>query len=35
MRNFNLANAYVTLRSALLRLVNGLDLVCKFPGLKA
>jgi hypothetical protein len=35
MRNFNLANAYVTLRSALLRLVNGLNFVCKYPGLKS
>lgn len=35
MRKFNLVNAYVALRSALLRLVNGLDLACKFPGLKA
>ena len=35
MRKFNLVNAYVALRSALLRLVKGLDLVCKFLGLKA
>ncbi|SNU06808.1 hypothetical protein SAMN06297422_10845 [Lachnospiraceae bacterium] len=35
MRKFNLVNAYATLRSALLRLVNGLNFVCEFPGFKA
>ncbi len=35
MRKFNLATAYAALRPAHARLVNGLDFVCKFPGLKA
>ena len=35
MRQFNLANAYATRRPVHTRLVNGLDFVCKYPGLKA
>ncbi len=32
MRKFNPANAYETLRPALHQLVNGFNLVCKYPG---
>jgi hypothetical protein len=35
MRKFNLANAYAALRPAHARRVNGLNFVCKCPGLKA
>ena len=35
MRKFNPVNAYVTLRPAHVMPVNGLDFVCKYPGLKA
>ena len=34
MRKFNLANAYVALRPAHASLVNGLNFVCEFLGLK-
>jgi len=35
MRKFNLANAYAALRPSNVRLMNGLNFVCEFPGFKA